>query len=59
MVSWRLLVGDVREQLATLPGGSVQCVGRSFVGIELNPTYAELARKRIGGAAPLFAEAVS
>ena len=31
-------------------------LGRSFVGIELNPTYAELARKRIGGAAPLFAE---
>jgi DNA modification methylase len=30
-------------------------LGRSFVGIELNPTYAELARQRIGGAAPLFA----
>lgn len=34
-------------------------LGRSFIGIELNPEYAELARKRIGGAAPLFAEAVS
>jgi DNA modification methylase len=33
-------------------------LGRSFVGIELNPTYAELARKRIGSAAPLFAEAL-
>jgi len=33
--------------------------GRSFIGIELNPQYAELARTRIGGAAPLFAEAVS
>jgi DNA modification methylase len=30
-------------------------LGRSFVGIELNPQYAELARRRIGGAAPLFA----
>jgi len=35
-------------------------LGRSFVGIELNPAYAELARVRIGSAAPLFAqEAVS
>jgi DNA modification methylase len=30
-------------------------LGRCFVGVELNPQYAELARKRIGGAAPLFA----
>jgi DNA modification methylase len=30
-------------------------LGRNFIGCELNPTYAELARKRIGGAAPLFA----
>jgi len=29
-------------------------LGRSFVGIELNPVYAELARKRIGSVAPLF-----
>ena len=29
-------------------------LGRSFIGIELNPEYAELARNRIGGAAPLF-----
>lgn len=33
---------------------AIQC-GRSFVGIELNPAYAELARRRIGTAAPLFA----
>lgn len=26
--------------------------GRSFVGIELNPTYAQLARTRIGNAVP-------
>jgi len=30
-------------------------LGRSFIGVELNPTYAQLARERIGGAAPLFA----
>lgn len=34
-------------------------LGRSFVGVELNPTYAELARKRIGTAAPLFAVELS
>ena len=30
--------------------------GRHFVGTELNPTYADMARERIRGAAPLFAE---
>ena len=34
-------------------------LGRSFIGIELNPTYAELARRRIDVAAPLFASEVS
>jgi DNA modification methylase len=29
---------------------------RSFVGCELNPAYVELARKRIGAVAPIFAE---
>ena len=29
--------------------------GRAFVGCELNPAYVELARRRIGSAAPLFA----
>lgn len=29
-------------------------LGRSFIGVELNPTYAALARQRIGMAAPLF-----
>ncbi|MCE5309699.1 MAG: site-specific DNA-methyltransferase [Acidobacteriales bacterium] len=28
--------------------------GRQFVGIELNPTYCEMARRRIQGDAPLF-----
>jgi DNA modification methylase len=32
---------------------------RSFVGVELNPEYLTLARKRIGGEAPLFAEEVA
>jgi len=34
-------------------------LGREFVGIELNPAYVELARTRIGGAAPLFASEAS
>ena len=29
-------------------------LGRDFVGIELNPAYAELARRRIEGDCPLF-----
>ena len=28
---------------------------RDFVGIELNPEYAEMAERRIGGEIPLFA----
>lgn len=32
---------------------------RNFVGVELNPAYVELARKRIGGEAPLFAKEVN
>jgi site-specific DNA-methyltransferase (adenine-specific) len=34
-------------------------LGRSFVGIELNAAYADLARTRIGGAAPLFAQEIA
>jgi DNA modification methylase len=30
--------------------------GRDFIGIELNPEYLEMARRRIEGTAPLFAE---
>jgi len=29
-------------------------LGRSFVGIELNPSYCEMARRRIEDDAPLF-----
>jgi DNA modification methylase len=32
---------------------------RNFIGIELNPSYVELARKRIGNVAPLFAQEIS
>jgi DNA modification methylase len=28
--------------------------GRNFVGIELNPEYADMARRRISAEAPLF-----
>ena len=31
---------------------------RNFVGIELNPSYVELARKRIGNVAPLLAQEI-
>ena len=31
--------------------------GRSFVGIELNPDYAAMARRRITAEAPLFVQA--
>lgn len=30
--------------------------GRNFLGIDLNPEYVEMARRRINGVAPLFAE---
>jgi DNA modification methylase len=33
-------------------------LGRNFVGIELNPAYAELSRKRIGSALPMFSQEV-
>jgi DNA modification methylase len=33
-------------------------LGRHFVGIELNPAYAELSRKRIGSALPMFSQEV-
>jgi DNA modification methylase len=32
--------------------------GRDFIGIELSPEYVEMARRRIEGTAPLFAERV-
>jgi DNA modification methylase len=51
-------VGDVVLDPFTGSGttGAVALrLGREFVGVELNPAYAELARTRIGGAAPLFA----
>jgi len=32
-------------------------MGRNFIGIELNPDYVELSRRRVGQAMPLFTEA--
>lgn len=47
----KLLQGDVLEVLKTLPDNTVQ-LGRDFIGIDLNPDYIELARKRISNAPP-------
>jgi hypothetical protein len=44
VITWRLLHGDVRERLRELPAQSVQCC------------VIALARRRIGGVAPLFAQ---
>jgi len=33
--------------------------GRNYIGVELNPAYVELARKRIGAVAPLFASEIA
>lgn len=52
-------VGDLVLDPFTGSGttGSVSVrLQRSFVGVELNPQYVELARRRIGAVAPLFAE---
>lgn len=53
-----ILCGDSFEVLKTLGAGTVGLVanrlGRNFIGIELNPSYIEIARQRIYGDAPLF-----
>jgi DNA modification methylase len=78
----RIITGDCRDVLATLPAESVHCcvtsppywglrdygvagttglvadrLRRHCIGIELNPAYADMARKRIIGDAPLFVAA--
>ena len=63
----RILVSDVLDGLAQLPDESAQCVITSppywglrdygcegQIGIELNPTYAGMAEKRIRDSAPLL-----
>ena len=77
----RIIEGDCREMLATLPDQSVHCcvtsppyfglrdygvdgqmglvadrLQRDATLIELNPAYAEIARKRLHGDAGMFAE---
>jgi site-specific DNA-methyltransferase (adenine-specific) len=37
-------------------GKAAEREGMSFIGIELDPQYIEIARRRISGVAPLFAE---
>ena len=37
-------------------GIAAEISGRDFIGIDLNPEYVEMARRRIEGTAPLFAE---
>lgn len=44
-MSVRILIGDVRDRL----------LRRDAILIELNPAYAEIARKRIQGDSTLFA----
>jgi hypothetical protein len=52
--------GDCRTVLRQMNAGTVGLVadrlGRDCIGIELNPEYAAMARKRITGDAPLFAQ---
>jgi DNA modification methylase len=64
-VSVRILTGDCRDVLRSLPDESVHCVvtsppywgmRRDAVLIELNPEYAAMAERRIRGDAPLFAQ---
>lgn len=60
-----ILAGSKPDDLVLDPfagSGTVGVValrhGRNFVGIELNPDYAEMARQRIENDAPLFNEIV-
>jgi DNA modification methylase len=39
-------------------GIAAEILGRDFIGIDLSPEYIEIARRRIEGTAPLFAERV-
>jgi len=83
-VTVRIITGDCREVLRTLPDESVHCVvtsppywglrdygveggagttglvaerlGRKSILIELNPTYAAMAERRIRDDAPLFTQ---
>jgi len=58
-VTVTLLQGDCLEVLARLPAGAVAIKHhRDYVGIELNPKYIDLTRRRLARVQPvLFAEA--
>lgn len=49
-MSVRILQGDCREVMRTLAENSVD-----VIGIEFDPAYIEIARRRIAADAPLFA----
>jgi len=57
-VSWEAAQATVLDPFCG--SGTVGVValraGRDFIGIDLNPEYIEMARRRIEGTAPLFAE---
>lgn len=52
-MDWTILVGDVLARLREQPSESVR-YHRAFIGIELNPEYAAMARRRILNDQPLF-----
>ena len=54
-MSVRVLLGDARERLAEL-GLVADRLNRNAILIELNPAYADMAKRRIEGDAPLLAE---
>ena len=53
-----ILVGDVLDPFCGSGTTGVVALRyqRAFIGIELNPTYAQLAEKRINSEAPMFNE---
>lgn len=51
----KVIDGECGVMLNDLPG-FLRELGLRVVGIELNPAYAEMARRRIAGDAPLLAE---
>lgn len=56
-----IITGDSLQILKTLPDQHVNCIvtsrlERSYIGIEINPEYVELSRRRIIDDCPLYTE---